>query len=247
MSRHPESSRRSCYLRSAAFSAVCVAVCTALLVAGCGSPGSHVGGISSSSHLASGEQSTVSTAVSGSTEMVGGAERPGSGSAGPAVEDPSTGVAAGVRTVFVDLSKTLEPLPVYAPTILPPEAVLAAHWWPVTEGATASEHEGLNVDNPRIDSVDGKARSAQVVLQVGAGWLVFLENFRGDLGDVQGEEVGQVQGNRVLLYQVQGGTLAQWSDQGSWFALFGRDLDASVVRATALGCIRLGPSGELRE
>jgi hypothetical protein len=144
-----------------------------------------------------------------------------------------------VRSVFVELSEALGPLPVYAPTLLPDKAVLATEWWPVTQGDSPSTYEGPSIANPRIDSVDGKAVSAQVVLEVGAGWLVFLENFRGDLGDVEGKEVGLVQGNRVRLYEIQGGTLAHWNDDGRWFAVFGRNLEAAVVVATALHSVKL--------
>lgn len=96
------------------------------------------------------------------------------------------------------------------------------------------DYTGVEVPNPRVDESNGRAVAAQVVLQVERGWLAVLENFRGDLGDVTGENVGAVQGHQAKLYAVSGGTVVQWSDEGMWYAVFGRDVPVSEVTKVAL-------------
>ena len=74
-----------------------------------------------------------------------------------------------------------------------------------------------------------------MVFQAGDGWLAILENFRGDLGDVTGTPVGSVAGNPATLYEVNGGELVQWSQDGRWYGVFGRGVARDVVVAVALG------------
>jgi hypothetical protein len=155
-------------------------------------------------------------------------------------EAPTTSTATPALTArtpsaaFLYLSERLTSFPVYSPAYLPAEAALAATWWPVTELHLPSDYQGPHVDNPRVDEAHGKAVAAQVILEVGQGWLAVLENYRGDLGDVAGDVVGEIQGNRATLYSVGGGTAVQWSDEGLWFVVFGRNLPASEVAKVAL-------------
>ena len=60
-------------------------------------------------------------------------------------------------------------------------------------------------------------------------WLLLLEDFRGDLGDVTGRPVGEVAGHLAFLYAVNDGTLVQWSDEGRWYGLFSRNMPADEV------------------
>ena len=138
------------------------------------------------------------------------------------------------EAAFAYLSERLDSIPVYSPTYLPADTTLAATWWPVTQLQRSSDYHGADLENPRVDEADGTAVAAQVVLAVGKGWLAVLENYRGDLGDVAGEVVGNVQGNRATLYSVGGGTTVQWSDGGLWFVVFGGNLSGSEVTKVAL-------------
>jgi hypothetical protein len=83
-----------------------------------------------------------------------------------------------------------------------------------------------------------------VVFSRGTGWIVVVENFRGDLGDVTGREVGSVGGHGATLYEnVNGGTLVQWSDGGRWYGVFGRDVPTEEVVSLALGMGLVSGSG----
>jgi hypothetical protein len=138
------------------------------------------------------------------------------------------------QAAFVYLSERLTSIPVYSPAYLPTEAALAATWWPVTEIQRPSDYTGPAIDNPRVYEANGVAVAAQVVLAVGKGSLAILENYRGDLGDVVGETVGEVGGNKATRYSVGDGTAVQWSDEGLWFVVFGRNISASEVTKVAL-------------
>jgi hypothetical protein len=151
----------------------------------------------------------------------------------------SLGVSEIAAPLFAEVSAQLDPIPVYAPTYLPPGAAPADKWWPVTEVTSPSEYSGPPMDNPRIDSADGVAVSAQIVTRIDTGWVVFLENFRGDLGDVKGNELASVQGHRAMGYSLQRGFLVQWSDGGRWYGVFGRDVDQALVERIAAGMVRV--------
>lgn len=159
--------------------------------------------------------------------------------------DTTVSASGTVDSLFAGLGTRLAPIPVYAPTFLPADASLVEEWWPVTEMEAPSQYSGPPIDNPRIDSVDGVAVSAQVVLQVGDGWLMFLDNFRGDLGDVTGRNVATVEGNQATGYDIQGGFLVQWSDGGRWYGVFGRNMDSSIVEKVVAGMVQVGPNGEI--
>ena len=147
-----------------------------------------------------------------------------------------------VDTVFAELANLLAPLRVYCPTTLPAGASLAKTWWPVVQSPDPSAYDGPEISNPRVDSVDGLAVSAQAVFETAGGWLVVLENFRGDLGDVPGKDVGLVDGHPARSYVVGDGLVVQWSDDGLWYAIFARGVDESEVIGMALGMRVLAPA-----
>jgi hypothetical protein len=120
---------------------------------------------------------------------------------------------------------------------------MPADWWPVLYLHGPAEYEGPLVANPRVSAGPDGAVEAQVVLQRGNGWLVILENFRGDLGEVTGAAVGEIAGHSAHLYEVNGGTLVQWSDGGSWYGVFGRGVPATEVVQLALSVRLMGPGG----
>ena len=125
----------------------------------------------------------------------------------------------------------------FAPTELPSGAALAPEWLPVLESADPRADPTLSRPNPLI-SGEGADAEVQVVLQVGEGWLVIIENFHGDLGDVAGNDVGSVDGHPARLYQVNGGELVQWSVNGSWYGVFGRDVSEDAILAVALNMVQ---------
>jgi hypothetical protein len=150
-----------------------------------------------------------------------------------------TVVLAGPVTeedLYARIAAAVQPLRVFAPTALPEGASLARHWLPVI-GSTDPTHSTPARSNPYIV---GRADDAevQVVYELGAGWLVVVENFQGDLGDVSGKEAGKVDGIPATLYEVNGGELVQWSFDGKWYGVFGRDVPEDAILATALGMVQ---------
>jgi hypothetical protein len=136
--------------------------------------------------------------------------------------------------VFTELAKALPGVPIYGPAELPAGVIVASDWWPVLETEGPEKYQGPVVSNPRVDDGDAGDAEVQVVLQAGEGWLLVVEDFRGDLGDVTGEAVGEVDGHAATLYEINGGQLVQWSDSGRWYGVFGRGVPEDLVVATAL-------------
>ncbi len=141
--------------------------------------------------------------------------------------------------VFADLAAAVSPMPVYAPAELPKGVTLAEEWWPVVDLETPADYDGPVAENPWISGSADSEPEIQVLLDCADGWLAILENFRGDLGDVSGAEVGAVAGNSAHLYDVNGGTLVQWSDGGLWYGVFGRGVASEKVIEMALGMRRV--------
>jgi hypothetical protein len=138
-----------------------------------------------------------------------------------------------VLPVFSELATALAPMPVYAPPAAAPGVTVPADWWPVLELQAPDEYVGPAVKNPWVAEQPGGGE-AQVILRVEEGWLVVLENFRGDLGEACGEPVGSVGGHAASLYSLAEGHLVQWSDGGRWYGVFGRGIDAERVVEMAL-------------
>jgi len=133
---------------------------------------------------------------------------------------------------FDGMRAAMAPVPVFGLLELPEGVQVADGWWPVVEaspsGSTSTEA------NPRVSGQGGAEPEAQLVLTYEDGWLVVLENVRGDLGDVVGEPVGSIAGAQASLYEVNGGWLVQWGYEGRWYGVFGRDVPQEVVTALAL-------------
>jgi hypothetical protein len=174
----------------------------------------------------------VTTALGSVETSASTVEAASSTTSSTGVDDPM--LAIGPNRVFSDLCLLMAPTPVYFPTYLPTGSTVAATWWPLMQVDEPRDYHGGDLSNPHIDEADGRAVAAQVVLQVERGWLAILENFRGDLGDVSGEDIGAVQGHQARLYAVNGGTVVQWSDEGMWYAVFGRNVSAAEVTKVAL-------------
>ena len=156
-----------------------------------------------------------------------------------ASSDTSTPPTAAndIDPVFAELARRLAPMPVYGWATLPDRVTVASKWWPVVDEKTPDQYEGPSHDNPWVSSAPPGEPQAQLVLACEAGWLAVLENFRGDLGDVAGEQVGPVNGHDAALYAVNDGLLVQWSDGGRWYGLFGRGVPADELVAMALDMI----------
>jgi hypothetical protein len=150
------------------------------------------------------------------------------------VESASANRLTEVGQVFVDLARSVAPMPVYGVSELPDEVTVPPEWWPAVDCDTPSDYEGPVVLNPRV-SIAGEAEpEIQLLLSHPDGWLVVVENFRGDLGDVSGERVGSVDGNVATLYTVNGGLLVQWSVGGRWYGVFGRGVSKEYIVQIAL-------------
>jgi len=158
------------------------------------------------------------------------------------VSGSSSAPVTDLDKIFVDLAVGAEPMVIFAPTELPQGAVLSDEWWPVVEVADPDSYEGSSEPNPRVLGA-GSESEIQVVYEVDGGWLAILENFQGDLGDVTGTPVGEVAGEPATLYEVSGGQLVQWSQDGRWYGVFGRGIPAQAVIDTALGMQQLPPGG----
>ncbi len=143
--------------------------------------------------------------------------------------------AASFLAVLQAMALAMAPLPVYGFEELPAGASLPADWWPVIELPDPAGYDGERFPNPRIMGEGSEEPQAQLVLKIEGGWLLLFENLRGDLGDVQGDSVGTIAGHPATLYEVNGGSLVQWSDHGRWYGVFGREVPADRVVEIALG------------
>lgn len=135
---------------------------------------------------------------------------------------------------YQQLAALVAPATIFAPTTLPEGAEKAASWLPVIDSTDPALYDGPARPNPYVMG-SGVDAEVQVVYALDGGWIVVVENFLGDLGDVSGESVGDIGGHPATLYSVNGGDLVQWSDGGKWYGVFGRGVGRGAVLATALG------------
>ena len=182
--------------------------------------------------------STVQTSVPSATQSTSPHESSGRTAAEVSSSTGSFGPsppASTVQEIFRAIAEWTAPAPAYGLTELPPGALVSPVWWPMLSVASPGEWQADFFGNPRVMSGTAGPREVQLVLAMGDGWLVILENFRGDLGDVTGSPVGSVAGHEATLYLLNGGVLVQWSDQGAWYGVFGRGLPPDEVARVALG------------
>jgi hypothetical protein len=148
-----------------------------------------------------------------------------------------SGATNSIADVFVELARVAAPMPIYGWKMAPEGMGLVSHWLPLLEQQDPASYDGSSVDNPRVSSGNGRDPEIQVVLTYRGGWVVVVENFRGDLGDVTGTDVGAVGGRAATLYEVNGGHLVQWSDGGRWYGVFGRQVPTEELVALALSMV----------
>jgi len=144
--------------------------------------------------------------------------------------------------LFGGLAESVAPVRVYGLQSLPQGWSVAPQWWPAITLEDPSLYEGEARANPLVSGAEAGEPQIQLVLEQAGGWLVIVENFRGDVGEVRGELVGAVAGNEARLYQVNGGMLVQWSDGGRWYGVFGRGIPERVVVETALAMKVIDPT-----
>jgi hypothetical protein len=218
--------------------ALCVGISTATgFTSGCGTGPALPGSASSAASAApsgGGGSSTTGAARPGPTTSITSSADSYTTEAGPLSQ------SALART-FAAIARATAPLPAYGLTELPPGVAVSATWWPVLSMSAPGDYTGPAVSNPRIGEGGPGAREVQLVLESDGGWLLLLENFRGDLGDVSGSPVGQVAGHAATLYGLADGSLVQWSDRGAWYGVFGRGLPPAEVVGVALGMVLLDP------
>lgn len=159
---------------------------------------------------------TSATAKAGAGEASSAA----SAASSPA-QDRGHSLDGALVNAFSEAASALAPVPVYAPTVLPPGSALAPGWWSLLTEDHPPPPADSTLANPRLVR-DSAEPQAEILVETPDGWIVFLQNFRGDLGDVQGEPAGEVCGHALMLYHMAGGILAQWSDGGRWYGIFGK-------------------------
>jgi hypothetical protein len=142
--------------------------------------------------------------------------------------------APSLDAVFEAIALAMAPVHVYGWDDLPAEATVDPDWWPVIQVDDPAAYDGERLANPRIVGQGSDEPQAELVLRLGEGWLLLFENFRGDLGDVQGRSVGAVGGREAMLYDVNGGQVVQWSDAGRWYSVFGRGVATNRLVEIAL-------------
>jgi hypothetical protein len=147
---------------------------------------------------------------------------------------------SAVDTVFAKLAGEVRPLVVFAPSVLPEGAQMTEAWAPVIDSPDVAQYAGSERGNPWVVG-QGADAEVQVVFRVGDGWLVVIENFHGDLGDAAGSDAGTVAGQPAALFSVNGGKLVQWSRNGCWYGVFGRDVLLDDLLAVAAGMRPVSP------
>jgi hypothetical protein len=172
---------------------------------------------------------TIAVGCSGTTNPV-----PSSASLPPSSDSTiATADVVGADDLYARLAALADPIPIYAPTLLPVDARLADSWLPVIASVEPASYDGPRISNPHIVGV-GEEVEIEVVYAVADGWLVVVENFLGDLGDVFGEEAGTVDGIPARLFSANGGELVQWSSGSRWYGVFGRGVARETLLETAL-------------
>jgi hypothetical protein len=212
------------------------ALCAAGITSACGTRPEHIGATPSGLTLAgraSGEGSAA-TAIDVASPTTVVTDAPSATSTAAPLEPEIS-----ITEAFAQIAEVTAPAPTYGIAEIPSKMAVAATWWPVLFMAAPTDYEGPLVSNPRITGEGPGELEVQLVLAMGGGWLVILQNFRGDLGDVSGLPVGQVAGCDATLYELNGGSLVQWSDQGAWYGVFGRGLPTADIVRIALGMTRV--------
>lgn len=153
----------------------------------------------------------------------------GEGTTVPIVQSSGADAEGAIAQVFAELAQAAAPMPVYGLAALPEGVSLAPTWLPVIEASDPGSYEGEARPNPFVSGAPGADPEIQIILECGEGWLVIVENFRGDLGDVVGQDTEAAGGKEARLYEVAGGLLVQWSDGGRWYGVFGRDVPREQV------------------
>lgn len=195
-----------------------------LVVAGCGGVRQVDGGGNSDSSLSSSTAPPVTTAVSAATVT---SEQSANG------QSPDW-----LQKAFWTLSEAQPGMAIFAPSYLPEGAQLAESWWPLTDVADPTEYSGQPVGNPWVFAEE-PVPEIQVLVRVPDGWLMFLQNFRGDVGESPGKAVGEVDGHRASLFEVNGGLLVQWQVDGLWYGVFARGVAEEELVKVAAGMRRL--------
>jgi hypothetical protein len=206
-----------------------------LLAQGCGRPVRHMGAIPNvdpgtgvSSFVPTQEDGTAEDTEATVVQTSSTTERPAS--VGTLFGPPDRDVV----TAFAGLAAQAGSLTLYAPTEVPSGATIARSWWPLSAGQEPPESGVTGSSNPYVVG-DGSRPEVRVLFRVGAGWLELLEGVRGDLGELPGELVGSVSGHTARAYRLLGGDLVQWSDQGAWYAVYGRGMKREDVVRFARG------------
>lgn len=147
----------------------------------------------------------------------------------------TTNWSTPVGKLFADLARAVAPMHVYGLCDLPAGAALSDVWWPVADLQDPSDYTGPLVYNPRIIGEVGSEPEIQVVIECEEGWIVIVENCRGDLGCSDSTAVGEVEGHAARHYNLAEVDLVQWSDEGRWYGVLGRLASMEMIMEVVSG------------
>lgn len=142
--------------------------------------------------------------------------------------------ASDISGAFAEVRKQLGAMTLYEPGTLPAGSELHHCWWPASSGQEYDAQADSGEPNPRVTGIDASPE-VRVLLKVAGGWVEILEGVRGDLGELPNEPAGDVAGHSARSYRLMGGYLVQWSDDGRWYAVYGRGVGLEDVKRVAQG------------
>ena len=147
--------------------------------------------------------------------------------------------APEISGAFAEVSTQVGEMTFYVPGTLLVGSELHHCWWPASSGQEYDAQADSGEPNPHVSGVDASAE-VRVLLKVAGGWVEILEGVHGDLGELPNEAAGEVAGHPARSYRLLGGHLVQWSDNGRWYAVYGRGVSADDVERVAQG-MHVGP------
>ena len=182
--------------------------------------------------------SAIHTAPGETTEGPAGLSPEGAGNTMVSVITGQAGQwglpAPEISGAFAELRDHSGEMTLYAPSALPLGSGLHHCWWPASSGQEYDVEADSGKPNPYVSGA-ATSPEVRVLLKVPSGWVEILEGVRGDLGELPYEPAGEVAGHPARSYRLLGGCLVQWSDNGRWYAVYGKGVRVEDVTRIAQG------------